>query len=604
VTNVFPKSWQLFCQNALSWRALAITIGVAIAYAGTATLCLTLLQIQDASASPIWLPAGIALASVFLTNYTAVFGVMLGDLLLMQSLTPPPIVMVSSALGIGLQTAIGSLLLRRLGFSPALERLRDVASLILVVIGSTTINTTLTTTTSALVGTIPWDAVHHHWWTFWVGDGVGALEVAPLLFLSWSWFHQHGWRRIVANVRQYPQKLLEFVGCSMLLLCISIVVFCCPRTATIASYPLEYLPFPFVMWAALRFNQWGAIFASCLLAIVAMTGLLQGNGPFIVKADTIQQGTLFLQTFTAAATITALVLAATVAERRQVEAQLRLALAREQLVTTQQELLCQQITALNMSLETQVADRTAQLQARMTELKSFYEMRDMFIQAVSHDLQTSINGTLLILKNLQSGLRGSLQGTADCDLLGRMVLHSERQLTLIQAFSADQLHQEQPLLLQCYPLQLAHLVQKVSQCLAPLLADSQVSLHNHVDDTLPFVIADADKIHMVLVHLLTNAVKHNSPGIQITLAARIEGDYLRCSVVDNGVGIEPDHRSGLFKLYIRSLQNSRRTGIGLGLYLCRQIIQAHGGAIGMEPTPGNGATFWFTLPTRESAAIL
>ncbi len=206
------------------------------------------------------------------------------------------------------------------------------------------------------------------------------------------------------------------------------------------------------------------------------------------------------------------------------------------------------------------------------------------------------------MKSLQHGLREPPQGIAGCDLLGRMVLHSERQLTLIQALSEDQLHQEQPLLLQRYPLQFAHLVQKVSQCLAPLLAESQVSLHNHVDDTLPLTIVDADKIRTVLVHLLTNAVKHNSPGIQVTLTARMEEDYLRCSVVDNGVGIEPDHRSGLFKLYIRNLQNPRRTGIGLGLYLCRQIVQAHGGKIGMEPTLGGGATFWFTLPTRGSAS--
>jgi len=180
---------------------------------------------------------------------------------------------------------------------------------------------------------------------------------------------------------------------------------------------------------------------------------------------------------------------------------------------------------------------------------------------------------------------------------------SDRQLTLINALSEDQLAQEHPLVLQRHPLQLAALVHQTIAALSPLLSDSQTLLTNHVNDDLPLTIADADKISTVLTHLVTNAVKHNPPGIEVTLTATVENDRLCCQVSDNGDGIDPDHQSGLFKLYIRSLQNPRRTGIGLGLYLCRQIITAHGGDIGMHSTPGNGATFWFTLPVQTQPPL-
>jgi signal transduction histidine kinase len=594
VVNVVPLFPQL-----LSWRVLIITAVTAIAYFETAVISLSLLNIESASASPLWLPAGGAMAIVFLTQYIALPGIMLGELLLMQWSHTPSLVVLSAVLGVGLQAAVGSFLLQRSGFSPRLDRLRDVAALVLIAaMGATLINATLNTSVSVFTGTISWQMARHHWWMLWIGDGVGILEIMPLLLLLWSWLHQHGWRRVSAIARQHPQRILEFFACFSCLVTIGIAVFCCEETATIARYPLECLPFPFVMWASLRFNQWGAVLSSLVLASISLAGLLQGNGPFIVNPNNPSENALLLQTFIAAGTITSLVLAATVAERRQVEDKLRLALERERRIAAQKDQLCHQVQCLNASLEAQVAERTAELQARMLELKSFYEMRDMFVQAVSHDLRTSITGTLMVLNKIRHDYHDVSHTVMRCDLLERMTKASDRQLTLINALSEDQLDQETPLILQRYPLQFAALVQQTIASLSPLLADSQTSLINCVSEQLPLAIADADKISAVLAHLITNAVKHNPPGIQVTLKATVEGDRLHCAVIDNGGGIASEHQSGLFKLYIRSLQNPRRTGIGLGLYLCRQIVLAHGGEIGMHSAPSSGATFWFTLPLQ------
>ncbi|MCS6813218.1 MAG: MASE1 domain-containing protein, partial [Cyanobacteria bacterium] len=480
---------------------------------------------------------------------------------------------------------------------PTLERLRDVALLVGVgVIGVGSINASVETAMALMIHKLAWQEAWHHWWTLAVGDGVGILEVAPLSFLGWSWLHHHGWRRWGSILHQRIERLIEWLVCGLLLVAVSVIVFCCSQTTAIAYYPLEYLPFPIMMWASLRFGQWGAVCSSLVVLGISLAGLLQGQGPFLAKSQSVREGALLLQTFIAAATITALVLAATVEERRQVEAKLRLALERERVATIQQEQLCQQVQRLNASLEQQVADRTAQLQARMEELKSFYEMKSVFTQAVSHDLRTSIIGTLMALRKMQHTHMNNGHSQVDCDVLNRMIAASDRQLTLITALSEDQLDQDAHLMLQRCPVQFADLVQQAIASLPPQLTDSQAVINCNLSPSLPLIIADVEKIKSVLQHLLTNAIKHNPSGVQVTVSATVEGDRLYCQVVDTGVGIAPEHQTGLFRPYVRNLQNPRCTGIGLGLYLCRQIVSAHGGDIGVCSEPGKGTTIWFTLP--------
>lgn len=589
--------WQLLVQQLWSWRFLATTAVTVIAYLEAATLSYALLSLDRGDALPLWLPAGVALASGFLTNHIALPGIVLGDVLLTQGFGAPLWGTVGSALGIALQTAIGTVLLRRMGLDPTLERLRDVALLIGVgVVGVGTINASVETAMALVMHKVAWQGVWHHWWTLAVGDGVGILEVAPLSFLGWSWLYHHGWRRLASSLKQQVGRLIEWLVCCLLLVVISVVVFRCSKTTAIAYYPLEYSPFPIIMWASLRFGQWGAVCSSLVVLGISLTGLLQGQGPFLAKSQSVSEGALLLQTFIAAVTITALVLAATVEERRQVEAKLRLALERERVATIQQEQLCQQVQRLNASLEQQVADRTAQLQARMEELKSFYEMKSVFTQAVSHDLRTSIIGTLMALRKMQHTHSNNGHSQAECDVLSRMIAASDRQLTLITALSEDQLDQDPNPMLQRCPVQFADLVQQAIASLPSQLTDSQAVICIDLSPSLPLIIADVEKIKLVLQHLLTNAIKHNPSGVQITVSARVKGDRLYCQVTDTGVGIAPEHQAGLFRPYVRNLQNPRYTGIGLGLYLCRQIVSAHGGNIGVCSEPGKGTTIWFTLP--------
>jgi signal transduction histidine kinase len=145
--------------------------------------------------------------------------------------------------------------------------------------------------------------------------------------------------------------------------------------------------------------------------------------------------------------------------------------------------------------------------------------------------------------------------------------------------------------------------------LGPLLADAAAFARSlpgdhPLEESSSFeaqVLADADRITQVLRNLLGNAGKHTPAGVPITLRAEHRGDRVRIEVADWGPGINPSDRERIFEKFGRGEHTTggRVPGVGLGLYLSRRIVRAHGGELGVEETPGGGATFWFTLPVAR-----
>jgi signal transduction histidine kinase len=146
--------------------------------------------------------------------------------------------------------------------------------------------------------------------------------------------------------------------------------------------------------------------------------------------------------------------------------------------------------------------------------------------------------------------------------------------------------------------------------LGPLLADATAFARN-LPDAHPIdqdvhwdghVQADAERIGQVLRNLLGNAGKYTPPGTPITLRAERRGNRARIEVVDRGSGIAAEDEERIFEKFGRgrTIASVAAGGMGLGLYLSRRIVQAHGGELRVEQTPGGGATFWFTLPIAAS----
>lgn len=229
-----------------------------------------------------------------------------------------------------------------------------------------------------------------------------------------------------------------------------------------------------------------------------------------------------------------------------------------------------------------VADAAADLQ------------RSALLRSVTHDLRAPLAAIRAIAADLRDGVaydeatRHDLLQTV-CDEVDRLDRLVGNLLTMsrLDAAALD------PVL---GAVDLAELVAHRLDALAPLLAGHEVVVDVPAD--LPLVTADFAQLAQVLTNLLANAARHAPAGTPLAVVARAEGDVVRLAVVDHGPGFPIDGRDELFGPFRRGA-GSRSTGLGLAI--CRGIVAAHGGAIGVDDTPGGGATVWCTVPVHRPA---
>ncbi|NJN24028.1 MAG: ATP-binding protein [Acaryochloridaceae cyanobacterium RL_2_7] len=128
-------------------------------------------------------------------------------------------------------------------------------------------------------------------------------------------------------------------------------------------------------------------------------------------------------------------------------------------------------------------------------------------------------------------------------------------------------------------------------------------LNNQIFHDTPLVKGDYSQVRRIFENLISNAVKYNPEGVELTLTAvrlEIGEPFVRCSVIDNGIGIDPMKSEELFKIYSRGTTSSpSQAGYGLGLYICRKIIEVHGGEIGVETLLKEGQSFGLHCQSRS-----
>ncbi|MDZ7963916.1 MAG: ATP-binding protein [Nostoc sp. DedSLP03] len=234
----------------------------------------------------------------------------------------------------------------------------------------------------------------------------------------------------------------------------------------------------------------------------------------------------------------------------------------------------------------------------ITQRKQTEEELRVFFHAVSHDLRNPVLGTLMVLKNLLA--RSEENITISRSILERMIQSSDRQLNLINSLMETHISEVQGVVLQRQAVQLLPVIEAAIADLEPLLEQNQAKLTNLVSADLPLVNVDPTQLWRVFSNLIVNALKHNPPELLLTINATRQDDMIYCTVSDNGVGISQQQSDRLFDLYFRGASIGNSVSLGLGLYLCKQIIHAHGGEIGVNSALNAGATFWFTLPISSS----
>ena len=277
-----------------------------VCYVATAKFGLSLDAVHSVAAA-VWPPTGIALMALVLGGCRLWPGITCGAFLANLWAGAPVPVACGIAMGNTLEALVGTMLLQRLvGFSPALDRLRDVLGLVvLAAVLSTLVSATIGVTSGWLGGMIPAATFGKAWRTWWLGDAMGNLVVAPLLFV-WSG------RERLSRPRLW---VVEAVAVCMAVGALSLLVFGGVAPNLIDS---PYVLFPALIWAAVRLGPQGAITAMGLVSAIAVWETIRGSGPF--TGQTLHESLLMLQAFLSVVAVTTLVLAAVVAERRKADA--------------------------------------------------------------------------------------------------------------------------------------------------------------------------------------------------------------------------------------------------------------------------------------------
>lgn len=145
----------------------------------------------------------------------------------------------------------------------------------------------------------------------------------------------------------------------------------------------------------------------------------------------------------------------------------------------------------------------------------------------------------------------------------------------------------------------SRLLRYLADYVVSLLDKNNQHLVGNIPDELPQVWADEDRLQQIILNLLVNASKFTPEGGTITLSAQVEGDSLVVKVKDNGVGIPKKEQKKIFEPYHRhSNDRERLSGLGLGLSLCKKLIELHGGRIWVKSLAGKGSTFAFSIPLK------
>jgi len=242
-----------------------------------------------------------------------------------------------------------------------------------------------------------------------------------------------------------------------------------------------------------------------------------------------------------------------------------------------------------------MARRIATLEAQ----RELARMQDEFVSTVSHELRTPLG----FIKGYTTTL---LRNDAEWDSAARLEFlkiideEADRLRELIDNLLDSSRLESGTLSMTLEPVRLSTLLRDTvsrAQALYP-----GMPLRTDVPDQLPIMQVDATRLSQVLDNLLSNADKY-AQGAEVTVSARVEGPAVVVRVRDLGPGIPPQHQSRLFERFFRVPgAKSMIRGTGLGLYICRKIVEAHGGEILVESVAGGGTCFAFSLPLEPLEA--
>jgi signal transduction histidine kinase len=246
---------------------------------------------------------------------------------------------------------------------------------------------------------------------------------------------------------------------------------------------------------------------------------------------------------------------------------------------------------------------SAKLQAANARLQELDRLKDDFISTVSHELRTPLTSIRAFSEILHDN--PELDASERARFLGIVIKETERltrlinqvlDLAKIESGNAEW-HDSR--------LSVREIIEDSIAATSRLFEEHRVRLETDFTTTVPDIVADRDRLVQVMLNLLSNAVKFCQPDIGVvTIGLRMDGPWIRVDVRDNGAGISPENQETIFEKFRQGgdTMTAKPQGTGLGLPICRQIIDHFGGRLWVESQIGKGSTFSFVLPCIAGAA--
>ncbi|MEO7932188.1 MAG: MASE1 domain-containing protein [Chthoniobacterales bacterium] len=505
--------------------------------------------------SPFWPPAGLALCFLLLQGWKTLPGIVLGVVTAAYFRQLPWTVTATIALGNTLEAVVAYLFLIRLAkFHLKLDRSRDVVALAFSAALAPIIAATLGTLAAWLAQKAEGRELASVWTTWWSGDVLGILVVAPLI-LSW-------WKPKREPLSR--NKIVEILalGIGLTVVCRAVFNFGGP----VSDSALAFLTFPFLLWAALRFGMRGAATASALVCFVAIQSVAAFSGPFRVAA--VVENVWILQTFQVVSSLSALLVASLISER----------------------------IASNLALHTS--------ELRLHETQK-YESLGIMAGGIAHDfnnLLTAVMGNAELLKLRLPGNPLVEEHTGEIEKAGRKASELCQQMVAFSGYTviAD------------VAVNLNDWLEKHLAAMTPVLP-RQIRVQTVFSPEVLQVNIQPDQLLQVFQNLIDNSVeayhgrsglievetgikkiddansRHNLPSLQVPA-----GSYVYFTVRDNGEGMSDDIKDRIFEPFF----TTKFTGRGLGLAFVLGIVRAHQGTLQVVSQRDKGTEITILLPVR------